>query len=141
MTAKASEKFPRSVPQCLLINKYVNNWRNWTKPSPTGLITRQNYSGGLLLGHRTIGKVCIVGTNPLSIKDLTMSIHSKYIKVRAAAEILGVAPNTVRAWGAAGKLREFRHPANGYRLYKREDLEKFLRQIELTATPGPKHKH
>jgi len=63
-----------------------------------------------------------------------MSIRQKYMKVREAAQFLGVAPNTLRAWGAAGKIREFRSPANGYRLYKREDLEKFLRQIEETAT-------
>ena len=62
-----------------------------------------------------------------------MSIREKYVKVREAAVILGVAPNTVRAWGAAGKLREFRSPANGYRLYKREDLKKFLRQIEASS--------
>jgi excisionase family DNA binding protein len=69
-----------------------------------------------------------------------MSIREKYVKVREAAAILGVAPNTVRAWGAAGKLREFRSPANGYRLYMREDLEKFLRQIEQTGTPVVKRK-
>jgi excisionase family DNA binding protein len=69
-----------------------------------------------------------------------MSIRENYMKVREAAVFLGVAPNTLRAWGAAGKLREFRSPANGYRLYKREDLEKFLRQIELTATPASKRK-
>ena len=67
-----------------------------------------------------------------------MSIREKYVKVREAAAILGVAPNTVRAWGAAGKLSEFRSPANGYRLYKREDLEKYLRQIELTARTAPR---
>ena len=69
-----------------------------------------------------------------------MSIREKYVKVREAAEILGVCANTVRAWGAAGELREFRSPANGYRLYKREDLEKFLRQIELTATHTSKRR-
>lgn len=69
-----------------------------------------------------------------------MSIREQYVKVREAASILGVAPNTVRAWGAAGKLREYRSPANGYRLYKRDDLEKFLQQIELTASQGPNRK-
>jgi excisionase family DNA binding protein len=69
-----------------------------------------------------------------------MSIREKYMKVREAAEFLGIAPNTIRAWGAAGKLPEFRSPANGYRLYKRDDLEKFLRQIELTATRATKRK-
>lgn len=74
------------------------------------------------------------------MRATAMSIREKYMKVREAAEFLGVAPNTLRAWGAAGKLREFRSPANGYRLYKREDLEKFLRQIELTTTSRQKPK-
>jgi excisionase family DNA binding protein len=69
-----------------------------------------------------------------------MGIRETYVKVQEAAQILGVAQNTVRAWGAAGKLPEFRHPANGYRLYKREDLEKFLRQIKQTTTHSPKRK-
>ena len=89
---------------------------------------------------RTLGKVCTVGTNPILVRVAAMSIREKYVKVREAAAIVGVAPNTIRAWGAAGKLREFRSPANGYRLYKREDLEKFLRQIELTATPRRRRK-
>lgn len=63
-----------------------------------------------------------------------MSIRERYLKVREAADFLGIAPNTLRAWGAAGKVREFRSPANGYRLYKREDLEKFLLQVERTAS-------
>lgn len=59
-----------------------------------------------------------------------MSIRDTYVKVHEAARILGVAPNTVRKWGAEGKIPEYRHPANGYRLYKPHDLEKFLREIE-----------
>ena len=93
-----------------------------------------------MLGRRTIGKVWVAGIHPLSVRATAMSIREKYMKVREAAEFLGIAPNTLRAWGAAGKLREFRSPANGYRLYKREDLAKFLRQIELTATHGPKRR-
>lgn len=59
-----------------------------------------------------------------------MGIRENYLKVHEAAEILGVAPNTVRAWGASGKIPEYRHPANRYRLYKRKDLDAFLRKIE-----------
>ncbi len=62
-----------------------------------------------------------------------MSIRNTYVKVREAAEILGVAPNTIRSWGATGKIPEHRHPANGYRLYKRSDLERVIRQIEASA--------
>lgn len=62
-----------------------------------------------------------------------MSIRKTYVTVREAAEILGVAPNTVRSWGAVGKIPEYRHPANGYRLYKPEDLKAFLKLIEKTV--------
>ena len=67
-----------------------------------------------------------------------MSIRDTYIRVHEAAEILGVALNTVRKWGAEGKIPEYRHPANGYRLYKRQDLEAFLRQIEDSRTTAGK---
>lgn len=53
-----------------------------------------------------------------------------YLTVRAAAAVLGVAPNTIRAWGAAGKLPEYRHPMNGYRLYRPQDLQAVLRRVE-----------
>ena len=59
-----------------------------------------------------------------------MGIRDNYITVHEAAEVLGVAQNTVRKWGAAGKIPEYRHPANGYRLYKREELVAFLERIE-----------
>ena len=36
--------------------------------------------------------------------------------------------------GAAGKIPEYRHPANDYRLYRREELENLLRQIEASRT-------
>ena len=53
-----------------------------------------------------------------------------YLRVKEAAAILDVAPNTIRAWGAAGKITEYRHPANNYRLYKRQELEKLLAKLQ-----------
>ena len=44
-------------------------------------------------------------------------------------------PNTVRAWDAAGKIPEHRHPANRYRMYKQADLEQLNQQVELSLTP------
>lgn len=61
-----------------------------------------------------------------------------YVRVKEAAEILGVSPNTVRAWGAAGKISEYRHPANNYRLYRRTDLERVLKQVETSASKTKK---
>lgn len=53
-----------------------------------------------------------------------------FIRVKQAAALLGVSPNTVRAWGADGRIPEYRHPVNNYRLYKRADLESILRKME-----------
>ena len=55
--------------------------------------------------------------------------HEGYVRVKQAAQILGVSPNTIRAWGAAGKLPEYRHPVNNYRLFKRVDLETVLTKL------------
>ena len=63
--------------------------------------------------------------------------RNRMLRVKEAADLLGVSPNTVRAWGAAGKIPEYRHPANGYRLYKREELESLLRRIEASRTDLP----
>ena len=69
-----------------------------------------------------------------------MSIRETYVKVQEAAEILGVVPNTVRKWGAAGKIPEYRHPANGYRLYKRVELQSFIRKIKPSKKAAIKPK-
>jgi len=56
----------------------------------------------------------------------------EFVTVKDAARTLGVSPNTIRAWGAAGKLPEYRHPMNNYRLYKRDDLESVVEQLEAS---------
>ncbi len=56
-----------------------------------------------------------------------------FLRVKEAAKLLGVSPNTVRAWGAAGKIPEYRHPANNYRLYKSTELERIVRQISVPS--------
>ncbi len=53
----------------------------------------------------------------------------EFLQVTEAAAFLGVSPNTVRNWGQAGKIPEFRHPINNYRLYKRKDLATLLESI------------
>jgi len=53
-----------------------------------------------------------------------------FVWVKEAAEILGVCPNTIRSWGAQGKLTEYRHPINNNRLFKRSDLKKVLQNLE-----------
>jgi MerR family transcriptional regulator, copper efflux regulator len=56
-----------------------------------------------------------------------------YLKIKQAAEFLGVSTTTLRNWERSGKLIAYRHPLNGYRLYHRSDLEDVLRSI---AKPG-----
>src|SRR3982750_4500727 len=53
-----------------------------------------------------------------------------YLTVGEAAEFLGVSPWTLRNWDKAGRLKPMRHPKNGYRIYRHEDLEAVL-------SPGP----
>jgi len=54
----------------------------------------------------------------------------EYVTIKQAAEYLGVAPNSLRNWDAAGKIPVYRHPENNYRLFKVADLKRLLRRIE-----------
>lgn len=60
-----------------------------------------------------------------------------YLRVKDAAKLLGVAPNTVRAWGADGKIPEYRHPINNYRLYKRIELERIVEKLAQSRSQPP----
>jgi excisionase family DNA binding protein len=63
---------------------------------------------------------------------------SEYVKVAEAAAILGVSQGTVRTWAEAGKIPMHKNPANGYRLFRRDDLKKFLAKIAKPSKPSPK---
>ena len=52
-----------------------------------------------------------------------------YLTVGKAAEQLGVSRSTLRNWDKANKLKPYRHPVNGYRLYRHQELEDFLKHI------------
>ena len=56
-----------------------------------------------------------------------------YMTIKQAAEFLGVAPNTLRNWGVSGKLRVHRNPLNGYRLFRIDDLEQLLTEVEKSG--------
>jgi len=64
-----------------------------------------------------------------------MTKLTDYVLTAEAAEILGVAQNTLRKWAARGDIPMHRNPVNGYRLFKRADLERFLRKIGQPVTP------
>lgn len=53
-----------------------------------------------------------------------------FLRISEAAEYLGVSPNTLRNWENAGKIAAHRHPVNGYRLFKQEELDALLRSVQ-----------
>lgn len=52
-----------------------------------------------------------------------------YLQIADAAEHLGVCKNTLRNWGSTGRIVEYRHPVNNYRLFKLDDLNRLRKQI------------
>ena len=53
-----------------------------------------------------------------------------FLRISEAAEYLGVSPNTLRNWENAGKIAAHRHPVNGYRLFKQQELDALLRKVQ-----------
>jgi diguanylate cyclase (GGDEF)-like protein/excisionase family DNA binding protein len=58
------------------------------------------------------------------------------LSVTRAARVLGVHPNTVRAWSDAGRLRYYRINPRGDRRYRVGDLQRFLSAAENAAIEG-----
>jgi excisionase family DNA binding protein len=57
-------------------------------------------------------------------------MEKKYLTIKEVAKILGVTPLTLRNWDKSGKLRAYRNPINNYRVYKPEQIQLFLREME-----------
>ncbi|MEQ9408454.1 MAG: helix-turn-helix domain-containing protein [Fuerstiella sp.] len=64
-----------------------------------------------------------------------MTKLSDYLRISEAAEYLGVSPNTLRNWERAGKIEAHRHPVNSYRLFKKEELDALLKQVQEPRSP------
>ena len=62
-----------------------------------------------------------------------MTNLDQFLTVKQAAAFLGVSPNTVRNWDRNDKIPVYRHPLSQYRLFKREDLERLLQQVEKSG--------
>ena len=56
--------------------------------------------------------------------------------IAQAAEYIGVTPLTLRNWDKAGKLQAVRNPRNGYRMYDKEELDKFLALLQKGGKNG-----
>lgn len=61
-----------------------------------------------------------------------------YLLVNEAADLLGVSPNTIRNWGRDGKIAEYRHPVNNYRLFSRSELERIRKKLNSPSRRRPK---
>jgi diguanylate cyclase (GGDEF)-like protein/excisionase family DNA binding protein len=59
------------------------------------------------------------------------------LTVTKAARLLGVHPNTIRAWSDAGRLRYYRINPRGDRRYRLGDLQRFLANAVEGAPEGP----
>ncbi len=51
---------------------------------------------------------------------------TEYLHTAAAADYIGVAQNTPHKWAARGDIPMHRNPANGCRLFKKTNLDRFL---------------
>jgi MerR family transcriptional regulator, copper efflux regulator len=60
--------------------------------------------------------------------DLAHNLRD-YLTVSEAAEFLGVSASTLRNWDRAKKVLAVRHPVNGYRLYRKEELANLLEKV------------
>ncbi|MGQ9822763.1 MAG: helix-turn-helix domain-containing protein [Thermogutta sp.] len=62
----------------------------------------------------------------------------QYVKIAEAARFLGVSQNTLRTWATEGKIPVRINPTNNYRLFRLEDLQRFLESVEQWARPQRK---
>ncbi len=54
---------------------------------------------------------------------------SNYLRIKEAANLLGVHTDTLRRWERLSKVPTYRHPVNGYRLYLEEDIQRLLSEV------------
>ena len=62
-----------------------------------------------------------------------MTKLNEFLLISEAAEYLGVSPNTLRNWENAGKIEAHRHPVNGYRLFKKSEMDELLVSAQRTS--------
>ena len=64
----------------------------------------------------------------------------EYLKVAEASVFLGISQNTLRKWADEGRIPVHVNAANGYRLFLREDLERFLKDTAKAVRPAKSKK-
>jgi excisionase family DNA binding protein len=70
------------------------------------------------------------------VEPRTQQRLAEYLTVGEAADFLGVSPWTLRNWDKDGRLKAVRHPKNGYRIYRQQDLEAVLDPADVFAPTG-----
>ncbi len=60
-------------------------------------------------------------------------MDKKYITIKEAAKILGVSPLTLRNWDNSGRFPAGRHPISNYRVYKIDDINELIEQMDKLA--------
>ena len=65
---------------------------------------------------------------------MSLNSLSKLLKIKEAAEILGVNPETLRRWDNDGIFLAIKIGKRGDRRYKREDIEKFIKDGKNTKS-------
>lgn len=109
-------------------------------------IFNNNFYGKSVIKIRTIGDICklteidllnIPKLGKKSLQEIKDALHALGLKlmennlltIKQAAHLLGCTPNSLRNWEKQKKLVPHRHPMNNYRMYKREDIEKLVKEI------------
>lgn len=76
-----------------------------------------------------VAKFCSL--NKVSLQNLDkIGMPKQFLSVKQVAKILGVTSLTIRNWDKRGKLQAYRNPINNYRVYKVEEVEKLLGEID-----------
>ena len=53
----------------------------------------------------------------------------EYLTIKETADLLGVTPQTLRAWEKKGEFVPYRNPINNYRMYKVTQVESFIEEM------------
>jgi hypothetical protein len=82
------------------------------------------------------------GFRGFRMKRITETTNFRdYLRIGEAAALLGVTVRTLQNWDYSGKLKPLRHPVNGYRLYRAEDLESLLKNLRPRSSAATTKKH
>jgi len=60
------------------------------------------------------------------------------LKVREVSRLLRIHANTVRRWSDEGKIRAYRITKRGDRRFRREDVARFLAEMNASITNNPR---